>query len=247
MYPQEVRDQALALLGGHATLSEASRMLGVARSTLRSWQAEPVAPATTCFRCSDDARADPSAYAALLGFYLGDGCLSTHHGKAVLRVSCDAALPALVDDVAHLVARIVPGRTVFRVRAPGVIVVQAGWKHWLCLFPQHGPGRKHERTIALEEWQEAIVATHPGDFLRGLFHSDGSRTNNWARREVAGVLRRYDYPRWEFSNRSEDIHALCQHALDLAGVPWRRPSAKVTAVSTRAGVARLDALIGPKR
>lgn len=30
-------------------------------------------------------------------------------------------------------------------------------KHWPCLFPQHGPGRKHHRRIALEPWQEAIV------------------------------------------------------------------------------------------
>lgn len=29
--------------------------------------------------------------------------------------------------------------------------------HWPCLFPQHGPGRKHHRRIALEPWQEAIV------------------------------------------------------------------------------------------
>ena len=27
------------------------------------------------------------------------------------------------------------------------------WKHWPCLFPQHGPGRKHERKIRLEAWQ----------------------------------------------------------------------------------------------
>jgi hypothetical protein len=72
------------------------------------------------------------------------------------------------------------------------------WKHWPCLFPQHGPGRKHERPILLEDWQREIVERHPGDFLRGLFHSDGCRTRNWATRVVAGERRRYDYPRWEF-------------------------------------------------
>jgi hypothetical protein len=75
--------------------------------------------------------------------------------------------------------------------------------------PQHGPGRKHERPIVLEEWQRAIVERCPGDFLRGLFHSDGSRTRNWATRMVAGKKKRYDYPRWEFVNRSDDILDLC--------------------------------------
>ena len=45
--------------------------------------------------------------------------------------------------------------------------------------------------------------------LRGLFHSDGSRTNNWATRNVAGERKRYDYPRWEFVNRSDDIFDIC--------------------------------------
>ena len=55
-----------------------------------------------------------------------------------------------------------------------------------CLFPQHGPGRKHERPIGLAGWQQEIVAAYPWDFLRGLLHSDGARVNNWATRVVAG-------------------------------------------------------------
>ena len=35
-------------------------------------------------------------------------------------------------------------------------------------------------------------------------------------------------------------------ALDLAGIPWRRSNRKTISVSTRAGVARLDELIGRK-
>ncbi len=40
-------------------------------------------------------------------------------------------------------------------------------KHWPCLFPQHGPGRKHMRRIELADWQQVIVEGHPGDFARG--------------------------------------------------------------------------------
>ncbi|MGN6131189.1 MAG: hypothetical protein ACTHOK_12695 [Nocardioidaceae bacterium] len=120
------------------------------------------------------------------------------------------------------------------------------WKHWPCLFPRHGPGRKHERTPGMEPWQQTIVAAHPGPFLRGLFHSDGCRSANWTTRTVAGGKKRYDYPRWQFVNHSEEIRDWCCEALDRVDVPWRRSSWKTISVSTRAGVARLDELIGPK-
>ena len=86
----------------------------------------------------------------------------------------------------------------------------------------------------------------PGDFLRGLFHSDGARVRNWATRTVAGQQKRYDYPRWQFVNASEDILGLCTWALDLVGVRWRRSAPRVVSVSRREAVARLDELIGPK-
>lgn len=161
-------------------------------------------------------------------------------------MSCDRALPGIIDDVERRVRAVRPIGKVFRVHAPGVVVVQSHWQHWICLFPQHGPGRKHERPIELEPWQRAIVAEHPAELLRGLFHSDGSRTNNWATRAVGSERRRYEYPRWEFRNASEEILALCCWALDLAQVRWTRSGQRTISVATRESVRRLDELIGPK-
>lgn len=90
------------------------------------------------------------------------------------------------------------------------------------------------------------MEAHPPDFLRGLFHSDGCRVANWTRKKVAGEWKRYDYPRWQFCNASEDIRALCCWALDLLDIAWRRSGERVISVSRRDDVARLDALIGPK-
>ena len=115
-----------------------------------------------------------------------------------------------------------------------------------CLFPQHGPGRKHERPIVLDTWQRAIVESDPGPFLRGLFHSDGCRANNWAQRRVDGKLERRYYPRWQFTNTSTDIRELCCWALDLAAIEWRQSNWKTISVNRREDVARLDALIGLK-
>lgn len=40
-------------------------------------------------------------------------------------------------------------------------------KHWPCLFPQHGPGKKHLRPIRLELWQEVLVKQATEEFIRG--------------------------------------------------------------------------------
>jgi hypothetical protein len=246
MYGIRIRDQAVELLGQGLTHSEISRSLGVSRSTLRSWLVDPQPSARGCPRCDGADLALPE-YAALLGYYLGDGCVSRHRGHVTLRVSCDSSYPGIIEDVESLIRRVRPSRKTFRVPAPGVTIVHANWKHWPCLFPQHGPGRKHQRAIVLAPWQCDIVAEFPADFLRGLLHSDGCRAANWATRIVAGERKRYDYPRWMFVNRSDDIIDLCTDTLDALEIAWRRPRIDCIAVSRADDVRRLDSLIGVKR
>ena len=101
-------------------------------------------------------------------------------------------------------------------------------------------------TARLEPWQEEIVREHPGLFLRGLFHSDGCRVLNWTEKVVAGERKRYEYPRYFFTNASEDILGLCTWALDLLGIEHRRPSPRNVSVARRASVAILDQHVGPK-
>lgn len=128
----------------------------------------------------------------------------------------------------------------------GCINTTVGWKHWVCMFPQHGKGRKDQRPIVLADWQRAIVEAHPGAFLKGLFHSDGCRITNWCARVVAGKVKRYEYPRYVFSNASEDILGLCTWALDLIGAEWTRPRTRNISVARKASVALLDEHVGPK-
>jgi hypothetical protein len=119
-------------------------------------------------------------------------------------------------------------------------------KHWHCLFPQHGPGRKHTRKIELAEWQQVIVNRYPGDFVRGLIHSDGCRGINRVRRVLADGDHWYEYPRYQFSNKSKDILGLCGATLDQLGVAWRYARWDVISVAKRDAVARLDEFVGPK-
>lgn len=199
-----------------------------------------------CPRC-EGRPLDGAAYVELLGWYLGDGHISAGR-RAVwnLHIFNDVRYPDLNDRVADLMRRVKPGGRPHTRLKSGCVVTTVSWKHWPCLFPQHGPGKKHHRPIVLTPWQQALVQRHPAALLAGLLHSDGCRVHNWTRKLVGGETKRYDYPRWQFSNRSEDILTLCCWALDLVGVAWRRSSPTIVSVSTRAGVARLDALVGPK-
>jgi hypothetical protein len=133
-----------------------------------------------------------------------------------------------------------------RVQAVGCVSVVSYWKHWRCHFPQHGSGPKHLREIQLTDWQRELVIEEPGPFLRGLFHSDGCRVANWTTRLVGGEEKRYEYPRYQFSNESADIMALCQWALDPLAIPWRMPRRNALSVARREGVAVLDRHVGPK-
>jgi hypothetical protein len=119
-------------------------------------------------------------------------------------------------------------------------------RHWPCLFPQHGLGKKHTRRIELQSWQRIIVFNNPGHFARGLFHSDGYRGVNRVRARLADGERWYEYPRYLFTNESKDILLLCGETLDQLGVAWRFSRRTVISVARREAVARLDEFVGPK-
>lgn len=119
-------------------------------------------------------------------------------------------------------------------------------RHWPNLFPQHGPGKKHERVIALEPWQQEIVDTHPWEFIRGLIHSDGCRITNGTTRLVAGEHKRYEYPRYFFTNLSGHIIRLFTDTLDQVGVDWTLANARNVSIARKVSVALMDTHAGPK-
>ncbi|WP_426566937.1 hypothetical protein ACPPVT_10535 [Angustibacter sp. McL0619] len=249
MYGPDTRQAALTALAQGRTLSDVGRELLVSRATLREWRARqggyaPGQLARTL--CPRSRPLDEKDYAHLLGLYLGDGWLTAHPRDVyALRISCDARYPNLIDECRGSMLSVL-ARRVCLVTAPGCVQVTAYSKHWPCLFPQHGPGHKHERPIVLEPWQREIVEQHPGRFVRGLIHSDGCRVTNRVARVVGGQRRRYEYPRYFFTNASEDILELAAWALDLLGVQHRRPTARNISVARADSVAVLDQQVGPK-
>jgi len=180
----------------------------------------------------------------LLGQYLGDGCISAvSRGGYRLRVSTSDAYPAIRRECSDAIATVLQKERVGIVQAQGCAQLYAYSQHCICLFPQHGPGRKHERSIQLEPWQELMaLEQHPDLFVRGLIHSDGCRVLN--RVHVRG--RGYAYPRYFFTNSSVDIRRLFSEACDELGIEWRQNNATNISVSRRDSVALMDQLVGPK-
>ncbi|MGC0414905.1 hypothetical protein ABIA38_000394 [Embleya sp. AB8] len=188
----------------------------------------------------------PSAYSYLLGLYLGDGHIISKPRQHTLTVSCCDNWPGLIDEAAKAMQILLPCAAVGFVARSGCTDVKSYSKHWPCLFPQHGPGRKHERPIVLESWQRDIVRAEPWALARDLIHSDGCRNVNWTTKIVAGERKRYEYPRYLFANESMDIMRILTTTLDEVGVEWKFPRRNLLSVARRASVALMDQHVGPK-
>jgi hypothetical protein len=229
-----------------------SATTGIPIETIRTWRQrgdprQPDPRRTSCPRCGAKPHAleTPSAaqYAYLLGVYLGDGHVRRWGNSYVLRVSLDTAYPGIVDEVGSAIATLRRGTHSRRYSLSKQLVnVESSWVAWPCLLPQHGPGRKHNQPIVLEDRQQRIVDAEPGQFLRGLIHTDGWRGTN----KVTVKGRDYEYPRYQFSNRSDDIRGLFTDACDRLGVEWRPWTRHHVSVAKRASVEILDRYVGQK-
>ncbi len=182
-------ERALQLSDSGWNNCQISRELGVNRRTVSDWvrartrirkparshRPPRVRGATPCPRCPHSTESIPGitahAYAYLLGLYLGDGLISAHpRGVYRLRVFLDRAYPMIVAECSAAMGLVIPASKVgiFRHKQANMDEVYSFSKHWPHMFPQHGPGVKHKRRIALDSWQERIVSRHPGRLLRGL-------------------------------------------------------------------------------
>jgi hypothetical protein len=94
--------------------------------------------------------------------------------------------------------------------------------------------------MVLTSWQTDIVDSYPRQLIRGLIHSDGCRTIN---RVWNG---RYAYPRYLFTNNSDDILQIFRDACERVGIAHRNSKPNTISVARRKDVGILDLFIGPK-
>jgi Homeodomain-like domain len=253
--PARERRVALELARQGLNSCEIARRTGIPRSTIAGWRRgrAPRAPSSeiACLRCTGyQAHPFPEltdhCYSYLLGIYLGDGCLLRGcRGVYRLHICLDAQYPVIVCEAVAAAAVVMPAsrassRPHLHERS---VEVTSHSQHWPCLFPQHGPGPKHKRSIKLQAWQRDITDRHPWQLLRGLVHSDGSRFLN----RIRHPRKIYVYPRYTFTNYSAEIRGLFCEYCDKVGVEWRQMNHWNISVARRDAVALMDRFIGPKR
>jgi hypothetical protein len=239
----------MKLIGTGLSDYEIGRRVGVSRSSVQRWRRYG-APTRGRDNCPRHWRpTDPTSYSYLLGIYLGDGYINRAARTPVLEISLDSRYPGIAEEcstairrTARVDARIHHRRT----RHGDSIRVTAGSPVWLAAFPQHGPGKKHRRSIELDRWQTQIVDRFAKPFLRGLIHSDGSRTVNRFSVALRDGSRTYSYPRYFFTNLSADIRDLFCTSCERLGIRWTKSSRKNISVADRRSVELLDSFVGPK-
>ncbi|WP_246240866.1 helix-turn-helix domain-containing protein [Mycolicibacterium madagascariense] len=245
MRSQEDFDEVQRLIAAGMNDCQIARVTGIPRPTVREWRSRPPSRrprpsrSSRCGFVHDFAALGAAEYSYLLGLYLGDGCLSRDRRVWRLRIVLDAKYPAIIDRCRQAIDAVMPGQRASATKqSSNCFEVGLYSKHWPCLLPQHGPGRKHHRRIVLEPWQQKLVDQATEEFVCGLIHSDGCR--------VIANDRGVESIRYHFSNRSEDIIGLFTTALDSLGIPWTRSTKYIVSVYRKAATARLDKFIGPK-
>ena len=249
MRAQAEYDEAMRWIAWGLNPYEIARVTGMPRGTISHWKYGIRAGRRSdpCPRCGSG-ELSAVTYSYLLGLYLGDGYVveeARRKGLYRLAITQDARYLGLIAECASAIEGLVrPGGLTARfVERDGCIDVVASWRHWPCVFPQHGPGRKHERSIDLRAWQAQIVRAHPRALLRGLIHSDGCRyVNTVGRSRRAGG---YRYANYAFSNASSDIRGIFGWACRLLGIRYRE-SGRILTISRRPDVEKLDCFVGPK-
>jgi hypothetical protein len=215
MHPPHVRTSILELVDQGLNDCAIARRVAIPRTTVRDFRlyrdrtrgrnsgsARVLETCPRCWRAARLMRFAREDYAELLGLYLGDGSISRHPRTDRLRIVLDAKYPGIIEATRVLLQRCFKANAVHvgmgsKGKCCSVSVYST---HLACLFPQHGSGPKHLRSIALEPWQQETVEAAPWAFLRGCVRSDGSAFIN-----RTGP---YEYLSYDFGNRSADIARL---------------------------------------
>src|ERR1700752_4012963 len=180
MRSAEQFDAAKGLIAAGMNDCAIAWQIGVPRTTVRDWRRRPqvsrrLAGGTPCGALHDFSALPAAPYCYLLGMYLGDGSISRNRRVWRLRITLDKKYPAIIDRCRQAIDVLMPGQRAGIVQRVGCVDVSLFSRHSPCLLPQHGPGKKHSRRIALEPWQQVLVDQATEEFIVGLIHSDGCR------------------------------------------------------------------------
>lgn len=245
-----------------------SNTLGIDYGTVRKWWdldapviqlAEIGVLKTPQYRFESDSGYQ---YLYLLGLYLGDGYINLQnkkYGVYKIRIEQDLKYPQLIKEHMVAISDVLGTKSNTFTTKGGKSTSVYGYSKTIPeLFPQHGKGLKHLRSITLADWQQEMVQANPKPFIRGLIQSDGSRYIQTVKSK-SGV--RY-YVKYNFTNTSSDIVKLFCDSCDNLGLHYtmhKRKSLQPSDQTVETGAIKttvtfnkkqdvefLDTFVGPK-
>jgi hypothetical protein len=194
--------KAKQLYDENFSLRKIAKLLNVHHSTISDWKKRNWQISNKKITPSDF----PKTYSYLLGLYLGDGYINSTPRTYRLRYSLDKKYNKLNEYVIQQLKILFPFNKVSTYVDNNTVVVSLYNNQLVTLFPQHGTGKKHNRLIKLEEWQNNIL--DHSSFIKGLFHSDGSYYQS-------GI-----YDRYNFTNMSKDIIQLYKESCTFLNISY---------------------------
>ena len=171
-------------------------------------------------------------YSYILGLYLGDGHIVKMKRTFRLRIFLDKKYDDLNNYVKRTLELLFPNNKVTINKTKiNMIIINVYSNNLINLFPQHGAGKKHNRSIVLEDWQRDVIV--PDQIIKGLIHSDGSYF-------YSGI-----YDRYEFKNSSSDILSIFKIYSNKLNLKYTEQK-KVITFYKREDVLKLKTIIGTK-
>ncbi len=219
-YTEDVKQKVRDLFEDGKNKCEISRLLGIPRATLRKWIENPHEDKRNTYIPIDDPNKyldtieKRKAYSFSLALYFCDGYISTYktYKAARLQLVNDNQYPLDTLEWQQNIQTIFPDNKVslYRRLSSNATDVQMYSRKLPDLFPQLGPGKKHDRKIELADWQRVIIEEHPEQFIRACFQTDGCI--------YLQKVGKYAYKRYTFVNKSKDITEIFLYALSLLGI-----------------------------
>lgn len=204
-------------------ISELSRVYSIPRATILYWlksnilnnfQIKEEINQSTIDSIYEHISLNKKEYSFILGLYLGDGCI-TENGRNntsyKLRIAQDNKYPKVINIIQSQLSEFF-GKECKLVDCKGCTHITIYDKYLPHYFPQHGKGFKHDRNVKLTQFQ--IENIDHRELMKGLWLSDGSF--------YLAKNGKYEYERYNFTNKSLDIIELFEKCLKLEDVTYSK-------------------------
>jgi DNA-binding transcriptional regulator WhiA len=241
-YTEELIQKVLEDYNSGKNKSQLEKEYNISRSTIRYWidNKDSIFIPKTTDKTLDviiqEIKNNKETYNYILGLYLGDGCISPHKMSYKLRITQDNKYPKSIIDIKNILNSFFPNNT-FTCNPKGCTVIGIYDKNLPLYFPQHAPGKKHDRKIKLADYQRDNLDYE--NLMKGLWVSDGSY-----------YLAQKKYECYNFTNKSTDIISLFEECLNSFNIAYRKRMKKngvwILEITKKSEVSKMKDLIGVK-